>query len=151
MTETACVTTLISKLSVYSENCLQCPLPKVREALSIQICAKKKRNGPPSANQAFLQPTTAAAMCTAIHDPCLNPFTSPYCLCRTYLHSALLQGMLKSADQSLLVKELKHSHYFVINLLHVLWEYVSGTSYRSVHDLYQVTHEYAMRLECVTI
>ena len=98
VTETVCVTTLISKLSVYSENCLQCLLPKVREALSMQICAKKKRNGPPSANQAFLQPTTVAAMCTAIHDPCLNPFTSPYCLCRTYLHSALLQGMLKSAD-----------------------------------------------------
>ena len=100
------------------------------------------------------------SLSTANHSSChvySNPWSMPKSV---HLPLLLVQNLspqcIASRDveicwQSLLVQELKHSHYFVINLLHVLWEYVSGTSYWYVHDPYQVTHEYAMRLECVTI
>ena len=42
------------------------------------VCVKKERNGPASADQAFLQPAKAPAMCTAPHaETCPPPPIPP--------------------------------------------------------------------------
>ena len=39
----------------------------MQRSLSTLVCIKRERNDPASANQGFLQPAKAAAMCTAPH------------------------------------------------------------------------------------
>ena len=79
-------------LSLY---CLQvqkwCPY-KGRGVVPEPVCANKMRNGPASANQGFLQPAKAAAMCTAPRaETRPPPPIPPFLLAQTYLQNGLRQ------------------------------------------------------------